>query len=117
MHPLSMFPALLSWGLLAPVLLRLAVGLFIAYLGWERYQKEFKWASVLYVVFGILLLVGLYTQITALLSILLITSDYFLDKGNRTFSTEKRILFVVVKVILLTLIITGPGLFAMDLPL
>lgn len=117
MNLLSTFPALLTFGILAPFLLRITVAVFIAYLGWERYKKEFKWLSVLYFILGILLFLGLYTQVSAILSIILISADYFLDKGNQTFSKEKRMLFIVVKVILLSLLVTGPGLFAFDLPL
>jgi len=117
MHPLSIFPQLLTFGLIAPLLLRLGVGLFLIYLGRERYKKVYNWSSVIYILSGILLILGLYTQITSIVSILVISFDYFTDKGSASFSFEKKILFMIMKIILLSLLFTGPGFLAFDLPL
>ncbi|MFA5888888.1 MAG: hypothetical protein WCW47_02750 [Candidatus Paceibacterota bacterium] len=117
MHPLAVFPQLFFLGLIAPTLLRLTVGLFMIYLGKERNQKIYSWSAVIYILSGILLIAGFYTQIAAIVSILVICFDYFLENNSATFSTEKKILYVVIKVILLSLLFTGPGFFALDLPL
>lgn len=117
MHTLSLFPSLLTFGLFAPFILRLAVAYFILSLGLDRYKKPYRLASIIYAIFGLLLVVGLYTQAVVILSIILISCDYFLDKGKTNFSKEKKILFFTMKVILLSLLLTGPGFIAFDLPL
>jgi len=117
MHTLSTFPQLLTFGLIAPLLLRLGVGLFLVYLAKERYNKIYKWSFVVYLISGILLILGLYTQIASIVSILVISFDFYTDKDLTPFSTEKKILYIIMKVILLSLLFTGPGFLAFDLPL
>jgi uncharacterized membrane protein YphA (DoxX/SURF4 family) len=117
MHPLSMFPGLLYLGLLAPLLLRLTVGLFILFLGKNRKQKIYKWSAVVYILPGIFLIVGLYTQIATIIGILVIIFDFYIDNKTASVSLDKKILYVMSGVILLTLLFTGPGLFAFDWPL
>ena len=117
MHPLSIFPQLFFLGFITPLLLRLSVGLFVIYLGKNRSQKPYNWSAIIYIISGVLLILGLYTQITAIISILVISFDFFIDKGSTSFSTEKKILYFIMKIILLSLLFTGPGFLAFDLPL
>ncbi len=117
MHPLSIFPQLLFLGLIAPLLLRVTVGLFILSLGWENYKKPSKWTTIFYAVSGILLVLGLYTQIAALVGIIIIKTDFWINKKTRMFSKNEMILYVMAVIILLSLLFTGPGFLAFDLPL
>ncbi len=117
MHPLSIFPSLLTFGLLAPFLLRVGVGLFIILFGWERFNKPYKLSSIIYFATGIMLMVGLYTQVVVIIGIILIKFDYFVDRKFSPISKDKMIIYFLVAVILLSLLVTGPGLFAFDLPL
>ena len=121
MHPLSIFPELLTYGLLAPFLLRLIVGYLILCLGWTRYKKPYKWTTVLYAVFGVMLIIGLYTQIIAIVSIILLKFDYYVDfyKDRKSTPVPKMVtfLYVMAILILLSLLFTGPGAYAFDLPL
>jgi len=117
MHPLSVFPQLLYLGLLAPVMLRIVVGAYIATAGWQRYKKPHKWVSVIYGISGLFLIVGLFTQIAVIISILILGFDYHVDNKVSPISKDKKIIYILVGVILLTLLFTGPGLFAFDLPL
>jgi uncharacterized membrane protein YphA (DoxX/SURF4 family) len=117
MHPLSIFPQLFFLGFVAPLLLRLSAGFFLIYLGKNRTQKTYGWLAILYIAAGVLLILGLYTQIAAIVSILIISFDFLMDKGSVSFSTEKKILYFVIKIILISLLLTGPGFLAFDLPL
>src|SRR3989344_3512038 len=117
MHPLSTFPALLSFGLIAPLLLRLAVGGLIILFGWERYKKPYQWSSLLYVIIGVLLILGFYTQIVVIASILILKFDFWTNKKAGQVSREKFLLQVIANVILISLLFTGPGFLALDLPL
>jgi hypothetical protein len=117
MHPLSMFPQLFFLGFVAPLLLRLCAGFFIIYLGKNRTTKIYGWSAIVYIISGILLILGLYTQIVVIVSMLTIVFDFFMDKGFTLFPTEKKFLYFVIEIILISLLLTGPGFLAFDLPL
>ena len=121
MHPLSTFPALLTYGLFAPLLLRVMAGIFILSLGWERYKKPYNWSAIIYAIFGPLLILGLFTQISAIVAIGILKFDYYFDfyKNRKTAPVPKNItfLYAVIGIILLSLLVTGPGFLAFDLPL
>lgn len=117
MHPLSLFPQLLSYGLIAPTLLRLSVGIIGIIAGRSRFNKPYKWASIFYLAVSVLLILGLYTQAAALAGLIIVAFDYFADRKVAPMTGEKRILYSIVKIILITLLFSGPGFFAFDLPL
>lgn len=121
LHPLAIFPQLLSFGLFAPFLLRLIVGCFLLNLGWKNWNKPYLWPSALYIIFGLLLVVGLYTQVAAIVSVVLLKLDLYLNfySKGKAFPAPKEHLFLygVLVIILLSLIVTGPGFLAFDLPL
>ena len=117
MHTLTIFPRLLDYVLLAPLLLRLTVGIFRLFAGLIRYKKEYKWLAILYIVSSALVIIGLYTQVAVIVSIGLIKFDYFMEKKNGSLSKEKTALSILMTVILISLLFTGPGAFAFDLPL
>ncbi len=112
-----MFPELLTFGLIAPFVLRIAVSFFILNLGLERRKKNYSWAVLVYVVIAFLLTVGLYTQLSAILGLILVKLDWIVDNKISWPKKDHIILYSLVGAILLSLIFTGPGLFAFDLPL
>lgn len=119
MHTLSLFPSLLTFGLFAPLVLRLAVSYFLFSLGNETYKKEGleKWYSIFYFITALFIFVGFYTQAFVLVGILVIKFDWWTKKKISPISKEQMMLYVFAEVILLSLVVTGPGAFAIDLPL
>jgi len=117
MHTLTLFPRLLDFVLIAPLLLRVTVGILRLLAGVMRFHKEYKWTAVLYVISSLMIIVGLYTQIAVLVAIALIFFDEYMERKNKTFSREKGALTVLMTAILISLLFTGPGAFAFDLPL
>ena len=121
MHTLTTFPSLLTFELLSPLLLRLVAGFYIIYLGSKRYNKSYKWASIFYVISGSLILVGLYAQVASMVAIASLKFDFYFDywKNRKSMPVvaDQYIMYSLAAVILLSLIFTGPGLFAFDLPL
>ncbi len=117
MHPLSVFPQLLTYSLVAPLILRLAVGILRLLAGFARHRKKHKWLAVFYFLSSLFIIVGLYTQIAVIVAVLLVKFDYYMEKKAGTLSPEKKALTILMVVILLSLLLTGPGLFAFDLPL
>ncbi len=118
-HPLSTFPSLLSYGLIGPTLLRWFVALFLIYLGRQRWFKAYKWTSVIYLVVGVFVGIGFYTQIVALLGCVILVCDVWVDKKSSVgiVSLEKKLLYLLCVIVLISLLFTGAGFFALDLPL
>ena len=114
---LSLLPQLFSFQIIAFALLRLTVAVVGFLAGWSRYHKPSKWVSVLYFAFAVFLLLGLYTQVVALLSIILAVWDYYADKKISAPSADKKLLYVVTIIVLLSLVFTGPGFLGIDKPL
>ncbi|MCI0619661.1 DoxX family protein [Candidatus Wolfebacteria bacterium] len=134
---LSVFPQLLTFSLIAPFILRVAVGFAFIALGASHFGKGvpdvreelmrvFPWAGSLVVflgvaelILGILLVVGLWTQVAALLAgigslKLAFLKHRFAFRAVAPFSIGVYILLAIMS---LSLLLTGAGFFAFDLPL
>lgn len=124
---LSIFPI----QFLAPIaslVLRLAIGFIFLRFAKKRFverkQKNsalpmgnFFWISItLEIIAGILLILGLFTQIGALIA-MLHTSLYVATYKRTAFPFASRMSLFLLLCIAVSLFITGPGSFAFDLPL
>jgi uncharacterized membrane protein YphA (DoxX/SURF4 family) len=127
---LSLFPDLLNFGSLAPMILRLALGgTFLSYGLKELFKPKYlpagagvstglariigAWESLL----GAMLIVGLLTQLVALLAGLELLGYLFLrlkDKAKMPIPIDY---ILVMIAICFSLMLLGPGLIAFDLPL
>lgn len=122
MQTLSIFPDLLFLGpSISPLILRIIVGLFIIYLAKERKNKEYNYMYIVNGIVGVVLFLGLYTQIAVILGLVLIKIDFYLNywksRSLTPISVEKYFLYFFAGVILASLLFTGPGGFSFDLPL
>lgn len=122
-HPfiLNPFPALLTFGLVGATILRVVVGvLFIRY-GYHGLNSNKKSKQTilawLELIGGALLVLGLYTQIAALILFFLILHTWTQQKKEGSLSQEQSDVYVLLLVICLSLLITGAGFFGFDLPL
>ena len=133
---LSIFPSLLVFGIFAPFFLRLAVGIYLFYTGYEHLtkeqislEKEFgnklgglgKSLAIIVPVFEILvglsLVAGFLTQVMVLLGMVYSAKLLWFKKDCPRYAKHEKIFYVLVFIILLSLLFTGPGAFAVDLPL
>jgi uncharacterized membrane protein YphA (DoxX/SURF4 family) len=114
---LSLLPQLFSYQIVAFAILRVAVAVVGLMAGVSRYRKPYKWVSVLYFVVAFFLLIGLYTQVAAIIGIVLACFNWWADKKTTLLSTEQELLHIVLIIILLSLLFTGPGFLAIDKPL
>lgn len=131
---LNPFPELLVYGFFAPTLLRIAAALVFVYVAWVQISRRDEialirypligggmwtvWLSVAWegVVAGGLFL-GYYTQIAAIIG-LLAAAKYFIWKRRWPAPIPiSRIASVLLFVILLSLLLSGAGALAFDLPL
>lgn len=122
MHPLSLFPTLLSWGRLAPLLLRLSLGAVLVFWAYRTFKNSAapakdKAIGIIEFISGILLVIGLWTQAAALVAIVDLAIRLFERITKKAFLTDGVNYYLILLAIAISLILTGPGLGAFDLPL
>ena len=128
------FPQLLTYGFFAPTLLRIAAAVVFAYLAYYHYQHKDAVAHTRFPVVGegawiawlamaveaivaLGLLVGYHTQIAAILGALIALKAAFWSGKYPTFFVLSRGTAFLLLVICLSLLVTGAGALAFDLPL
>jgi uncharacterized membrane protein YphA (DoxX/SURF4 family) len=121
---LSLFPSLLTYQQAGPFIIRVVLGLTLAYFGYLKIMKRGTSSgsnSVSYgiaeVLIAIFLVIGLFTQLAALLNaiILLIKLGFKAKVGK--FLSDGVNYYILLLVMAISLMFTGPGFFAFDLPL
>lgn len=112
---LSIFPKMLNYGIIAPTIIRLAI--LVAVLG-TLYQKKKVFNSpqihtvapiIAEAILGICVLLGAYTQIASILLAIL-----FIIKACKKDAVT---LHIILAIISISLLFSGAGFLAVDLPL
>ena len=133
---LSVFPSLLILGIFAPFILRVTVGAYFLYTGakhlkgeQENSVKEFTKkcgsfakpfvivTALVEIVIGFSLIVGFLTQVMALLGMIYMLKLLWFKNEYPLSIRRERIFYIVMFAVLVSLLLTGPGVFAIDLPL
>mgnify|MGYP001946650287 FL=1 len=136
---LNIFPDLLFLQLLSPFMLRIAVGIMLFWIGYSYLlrdretvvaQLSSKWpkcapyfvpfGGVFYMITGIFLIAGLYTQGAAIAGILIAIDALFvkfLYKDLDKVAEYSKMFYILILIISLSLLFSGAGAFAIDLPL
>ncbi|MES2087966.1 MAG: DoxX family membrane protein [Patescibacteria group bacterium] len=132
---LSTFPLLLSYQFAVPFIFRVVVGLIFIWSGYKNFSpansknstlsirftnltKMWLWSiAILEVLGGVLLLAGLFTQITAIvLSLIIVASIARSYRKGSDVSPEQNILLLLT-LITISLLFLGPGFYSLDLPI
>ncbi len=132
---LNPFPELLVYGILAPFIIRVALGSALLYLGIEHYRGRVAIAELLNplmgklargaggglglieVLCGVALIVGAWTQVAALLACALTLKPLLLRAHLRGLSPYSPGMYMLLFVMALSLLVSGAGAFAFDIPL
>jgi uncharacterized membrane protein YphA (DoxX/SURF4 family) len=131
---LNTFPQLLTFSFFAPTLLRVFVALVFFGIAYMQYARRDELAQTRYIVvgrgawiprasvlahavLGLMLLLGYYTQVAALLGALASLKGLIWAKRYPHFFPLCRVDYLFVLVILLSLLLTGAGALAFDLRL
>jgi uncharacterized membrane protein YphA (DoxX/SURF4 family) len=124
MYTLSLFPSLLSFGLLAPLLLRLTLGIVVFFWGYHGVKSAGskddprKIAfNILDLIVGVLLIVGLFTQLAALITAVILTVKLVNKARAKALFTDGVNYYFILFVIALSLLFSGAGFLGFDLPL
>ncbi len=116
---LNPFPELLYLTPLAPFLLRVLLGITFMYFGYERLAKSKteKSLAAVKILVGILFVIGLYTQVASLLALLILGFRLVQKIRHKAFLSAGVNYYLILFVIALSLLFTGAGTWAFDLPL
>lgn len=133
---LNPFPELLMYSALGPLVLRLLLGLIFIDLGVLKFRSEKeRWLAsfealglnpsglllpiyaLLQLVGGFLLIIGLWTQVAALAFVIFSGIELFVEWKAREILKRDVIFYLFVFVISLSLLVTGAGGYAFDIPL
>lgn len=131
---LSIFPDLLTFWLLAPFILRSIIGIIFIYFGaskiWlEKYRRinffkeigggmiSFWVVSVIEIIGGIFLVLGLFTQLTALALLFIIIAATYIKIRKPELLDNTLEFYILAIAVLVSLVFLGPGFWAIDLPL
>lgn len=133
---LNPFPELLTYASLAPLILRLVLGLIFIDLGALKFRSEReRWITtfntlylrpadlfvtlygLLQLLGGALLIVGLWTQVAALVFAIFTGVELYIEWTAKEMLKRNLIFYLLLFVISLSLLFTGAGAFAFDIPL
>ncbi|OGN01180.1 MAG: hypothetical protein A2651_03865 [Candidatus Yanofskybacteria bacterium RIFCSPHIGHO2_01_FULL_42_12] len=132
---LNLFPGLLI-PMLGPVILRLVIGLIFIDLGILKFRAEkTRWLASfetlgirpadlfvpvyasLQILGGILLILGLWTQAAALVFVIFTGIELYVEMNAKEVLKRDLVFYLLLFVISLSLLLTGAGSFAIDIPL
>lgn len=133
---LSVFPTLLFFGAaFVPLALRITVALCVGSLAYRHLAHRAQFAediapyargfgkelallgAIIEALVAILLFVGFYTQIAALLAIALFAKIIFFKKSMPFFGTQSRGYYLLLLVLSIMVLFAGPGPLGFDYPL
>ena len=119
---LSLFPSLLAYEQIGPLIIRLVLGITLLYFGYEKLIKKgtssgsnSKAYGAVEVIIAIFLVIGLFTQLAALLNaiILIIKLSFKVREGK--FLSDGINYYILLLAMAIALIFMGPGFIAYDL--
>ena len=133
---LNPFPDLLVYSLLAPFILRVVAALIFINLGllafrgekesWitsfktlniSRPEQTIKVVGAIEIIGGLMLFFGFYTQVAALVLSLLLFAESYVEYKDPDILKRNLVFYILVLAITLSLLLSGAGAFAIDLPL
>ncbi len=133
---LNPFPELLAYSFFAPLLLRLVLGLLFIDLGLLKFKGEKqRWIAsfdslrlrpadlmvtvygALQIAGGLMLIAGLWTQVAALFFVLSTGAELFIEWKTKEILKRDLVFYILTFVMALSLLVTGAGVYAIDIPL
>ena len=121
---LSMFPHLLAYDQLAPFIIRVVLGLTLAYFGYRKIVdrgdssgSNSKSYGVIEVIIALFLVVGLFTQLAALLNALILVIKLAFKARKGDLLSNGVNYYILLLTMAVSLLFTGGGAWGFDLPL
>ncbi|HTK33524.1 MAG TPA: DoxX family protein [Candidatus Paceibacterota bacterium] len=119
---LSLFPSLLAYEQVGPLIIRLVLGITLLYFGYEKLIKKgtssgsnAKGYGAVEVIIAIFLIIGLFTQLAALLNAIILIIKLSFKARDRKLLNDGINYYVLLLAMAVAIIFMGPGLLAYDL--
>jgi uncharacterized membrane protein YphA (DoxX/SURF4 family) len=135
MQTFNIFPELFNFSLISPIILRVVLGIIFLNLGILKLTTEKKgWLfslnllglkpagfflyllSLVEIAGGIFLIAGAYTQLVALVLAVISIGELFVEYREESVLKRDLVFYLLLATICLSLLLTGAGLFAVDIP-
>ena len=124
MHTLSIFPVLLSYQQLSPFIIRVMLGITLAYFGYHKMRgygqssgSNSKTYGIVEITIALFLIIGLWTQLAAILNAIILLIKIGFKVKEKKFLTDGVNYYILLLVMAISLIFTGAGFLAIDYPL
>jgi uncharacterized membrane protein YphA (DoxX/SURF4 family) len=134
---LNTFPELLNYSLLSPTILRLLLAFVLISIGIEILKpttralfvayfssKEFPLSNfipwklgIAQITLGVFFVFGIFTQISALVAIYVLFSLFYIENRVERILPHTSMFYLTMIIIAISLLFSGAGAFAVDLPL
>jgi len=124
MHPVSLFPSLLTYSQVAPLIIRAALGITLIYAGYQKIKGRGTSSGSNSVIYGVaeiaialFLVIGLFTQLAALLNAVILVIKLGFKAREGKFLSDGINYYILLLTMAISLMFTGAGFLAFDLPL
>jgi len=119
---LNPFPELLTFSLLAPFLIRVILGILFISSGYFELKKNnanlFSYLiNILKILGGLILLAGFLTQIASIVLSVIALETIIIKFRSKSYSRDSMSLYIFMFIATISLLVSGAGAFAIDLPL
>lgn len=133
---LNTFPTLLSFAFLAPTIIRIVAGVSFARFGWLKLTRDkenkikffnliglkpainFLWiVALLEIISGTMIAIGFLTQISSIIASLVMGASIIIKIMSPKALPNTLDFYILFFAIFISLILSGAGMFAFDIPL
>lgn len=121
MNTLALFPALLSYQQVAPFIIRSVLGVTLVFFGIRKIRgkgdssgSNSRTYGTAEIVVGIFLVVGLFTQVAALLNAIILVFKLWFKGTERKLLSDGVNYYILLFAMALSLLFTAPGSWAID---
>ena len=121
---LSLFPYLLTYEQIGPLILRLVLGVTLVWFGYRKIRgrgtssgsNSFVYGAIEIIV-ALFLIIGLFTQLAAIINAVILIIKITYKIRDKKFMTDGVNYYILLLAMTITLIFGGAGFLAFDLPL
>ena len=119
---LSIFPSLLAYEQIGPMIIRLVLGIVLAYFGYRKILNKGTSSGSnarayggVEIIIAVFLIIGLFTQLAALLNAIILVIKIGFKARDKALFTDGINSYVLLLAMAITVIFMGPGFLAFDL--
>ena len=121
---LSLFPSLLTYQMAGPLVIRVVLGITLAYFGYQKIKQHGTSSGSNSAIYGyaeifisIFLVIGLYTQLAAMLNAAILVIKLALKAKEGKLLSDGVNYYILLLAMCISLMVTGAGFWAFDMPL